>query len=45
MAKIKKIGNDQQAPFWHLVVGWNQAVTQDKNKIPHEQYNSDPQDC
>ena len=49
MAKIQRIGNDHQAPFWHivllvlflLVVG-NEAVTGGKNKLPHEQYTLEP---
>ena len=49
MAKIQRIGNDHQAPFWHIVllvlllVG-NEAVTRGENKLPHEQYTLEPED-
>ena len=44
LAKIQRIGHDHQAPFWHVVVGENLAVTRGKNKLPHAQYTSEPKD-
>ena len=52
MAKIRRIGHDHHAPFQVdlvlvvllLAVFKNQAVTQGKNKLPHDYYTSDPQD-
>ena len=44
MAKISRIGHDHQGPFWLVVVfglGY-QAVTRGENKLPHGQYNLDP---
>ena len=44
MAKIRRIGHDHQAPFWHLVlVVEYQALTQSENKLPHAQYTLKPQ--
>ena len=48
MAKIQRMGHDNQVPFGHvLVVGVvvveNQAVTRGKNKLPNTQYISDSQ--
>ena len=42
MAKIRWIGHDYQAPFWGVILSYlnfvvgNQAVTQGKNKLPHD---------
>ena len=48
MVKIRRIGHDHQAPFWHvlllLLLSANQAVTRGENKLPHAQYTSEPQD-
>ena len=35
MGRIQTIGHDHQAPFWHLLLLANQAVTKGKNKLPH----------
>ena len=44
MPKIRRIGHDHQAPFWHVVLFGNKAVTQGENKLPHAQYTLEPKD-
>ena len=34
MAKIRRIGHDHQAPFWHFLLVGNHAETRGKNKLP-----------
>ena len=44
MAKIRRIGNDHQAPFQVVFLLFlYQVVTRGENKLPHGQYTSDPQ--
>ena len=41
MAETRQIGNDHQAPFWHLVVVLvlgNQVATRGENKLLNAQY-------
>ena len=42
MANIRGISHDHQAPFLVVVVVGFQAVTQGKNKLPHDYYTLDP---
>ena len=48
MAKIRRICHDHHAPFQVVLVlvlvVTNQAVTQSKNKLPHDNYTLDPKD-